>query len=202
MIKQTITYKDLDGNEKSEDYWFQLTEADFTRKAMTSGGEAYLERLRELAALTEETVMGRGQDLMDTFETILFDSVGRREDDMFVKDPALTKRFRFTGAYDTFFMQLITSPDSGASFFKNVFPQDLGGAIDKALAEKAAAEARGETTPELEAAAPVLDEAGKDERPKWLQEEREPTSQELISMPRDEMMLAFKMREEGKLKKN
>jgi len=204
MIKKTIDYKDLDGNPRSEAYWFQLTQADFTRKAMTAGGEAYLERLRGLSELTEETVAGRGQELMDTFETILFDAVGRREDDLFIKDEALTRRFRFSGAYDACFMELITTPDSGATFFKGVFPQNVGEAIDKALAEKAAAEqVDGEApsnAPELQAAEPVLEETGKD-TPAWLREEREPTNKELMEMSKDEMALAFRLKSEGKLNK-
>lgn len=224
MIKKSITFTNLDGQLKQEDYWFQLTQADFAKKALTEGGHAYLERLRDLSELTEETAVGRGKEMMDTFETILFDSVGMREGDLFIKNEEITKRFRYSGAYDAFFLELLQTPDSGASFFKNVFPRDLGAAIDKALAENStgtAEPAPAETapeparptpfpqslekaveannTPELQAAAPELAETGKDEsiEPKWLQENRYPTQKELIQMPQSELQLAMKMKSAG-----
>lgn len=40
------------------------------------------------------------------------------------------------------------------------------------------------------------------DRPAWLKEMREPTSKELIEMPKEEMQLAFRLKEEGKLAKS
>lgn len=44
--------------------------------------------------------------------------------------------------------------------------------------------------------------AAESERPAWLKEMREPTGRELLEMPKSEMALAFRLKEEGKLKKS
>lgn len=212
MIKKTITYDDLDGNKKSEDFWFQITQAEFLKKAMTEGGEAYLDKLRGLANLDESDMVGKGKEIMSTFETLLGDGVGRREGDLFIKNDEIKNRFMYSGAYDAFFMELIQSPDSGAIFMRNMLPRDAHEAIDKALAERNLAQ--GETastgaeppesgqvslstpirTPELTAAAPQLAEARKDDEPAWLKEQRYPTQKELIKMSQEELQLAMRMK--------
>jgi len=53
--------------------------------------------------------------------------------------------------------------------------------------------------PEAIAAQSETSTSGEPERPAWLKELREPTSKELLEMPKAEMALAFRLREEGKL---
>lgn len=216
MIIKSITYKNIDGQLTQEDYGFQITEAEFTKVTITRGGPAYLEQLRTLANITEEDVFGRGKEIMDVFDTLLGDAVGKREGDLFIKNEDIRKRFMYSGAYDAFFMDLIGAPDSGAQFLRKMLPGNAAEAIDKAMAEaglapagdvaatqptpepsptSVQAEAYGEiNTPELQAAAPQLAEAGKDEEPKWLQEGRYATSKELMRMGPEETRLAMKMK--------
>lgn len=233
MIKKTITYDDLDGTTKTEDFWFQITQAEFVKKAMTEGGEAYLEKLQRLAQATE----ANGKEVMATFEVLLRDAVGRREGMQFVKTDEIRNHFMFSGAYDAFFLELIQTPDSGATFMRGMLPKNAHSAIDKALAERGVDIASTDTftkpddatvvetvqvdagngggsasaqptpfpqslekaveanqTPVLDAAAPQLAEAGKDDEPKWLQETRYPTQKELMAMPPAELQLAMKMK--------
>lgn len=218
MIKKSISYEDLDGNKKSEDFWFQITKAEFLEKAMVEGGEAYLEKLQRLADLTPEDMQnGGGREVMAIFKMLLREGVGRREGDLFIKSEEITSRFMFSGAYDAFFLELIDTPDMGSIFMRNMLPRDAHKAIDEALAARASqdgdtAPTSAEPTPEsgqvslstpiqtteLGAAAPQPAETSKDE-PEWLKEKREPTTKELLSMPKDEMALAFKLREQGML---
>lgn len=215
MIKKSITYQDIDGNEKTEDFCFQITKAQFVKKALKEGGSEYIKKLEMLSKLTPDQMQGRGRDVMDTFETLLGDAVGKRvadtEGDLLIKNERIKNRFMYSGAYDALFMELVESPDSGAIFLRNIMPRDAQSEIEKELAKRAAEgqptpfpqslenAVQANSTPELQAAPPVLEEADKDERPAWLKEMREPTSKELLQMPKDEMSLAFKMREEGKL---
>jgi hypothetical protein len=56
-----------------------------------------------------------------------------------------------------------------------------------------------ESLPEAIAAQRSVQETGESERPAWLKEMREPTGKELLEMPKSEMALAFRLKEEGKL---
>lgn len=211
MIKKTISYEDLDGNTQTSDFWFQITKAEFLEKAMVEGGEAYLEKLQRLATLTPEDMQnGGGKEVMTIFKMLLSEGVGRRDGDLFIKNEAITNRFMFSGAYDAFFLELISTPDAGAIFMRNMLPRDAHKAIDEALAEKAK---QGGDIPELQAAPPVLEEPapelpevtkfyselGDKEKPAWLKDLREPTDKELIAMPKEEMQLAFRLKSDGKL---
>lgn len=224
MIIRSITYTNLDGQLRQEDFAFQLTEAEFTKKAMTEGGPAYLERLRKLADLTQaELEAGAGKEVMATFDVLLGDAVGKREGDLFIKNDEIRNRFLYSGAYDALFMELITTPDSGATFMRNMFPGNAHAAIDKALAERGVETAdvtatqptpeaspvtnvpdivrtefqKGIVTvnaPELQPAAPQLSEAGKDDEPLWFRESRYATPKELMKMGKEEMQFAMMMK--------
>jgi len=223
MIKKTISYKDLDGNEKTEDFWFQITKAEFVKRAMAEGGEGYLEKLDSLTNLKPDEMAGKGREIMDTFEVLLADAVGKREGDLFIKNDTIKNRFLYSGAYDAFFMELITTPDSGAIFMRNMLPRDAHQEIDRLMAERgitpteeAPAATNSEPTPfpqslekaveanktpELETDAPVLEvdhrvlaEASKDDEPVWFKEQRYPTRKELINMPQEELQFAMKLK--------
>lgn len=217
MIKKTITYSNLDGVEVSEDYWFQITKAEFVKKALKEGGEVYLNKLRALSELTEKEIAGKGRELMETFEMLLGDAVGKREGDLFIKNDEIKKRFLFSGAYDKFFMDLIEGPDSGAAFLSNVLPKGAQEEIEKEM-KKRGMTVEGEatevatpaqptpfpeslenavqanSTPEMQAVAPQLEEAGKDDEPAWYKESRYPTSKELMKAGPEELALAMKMK--------
>lgn len=210
MIKQDITYQNLDGATVTKTFWFQLTQKEFVVKAMTSGGEAYLESLQKMSQLTEEDMAtGKAKLVMNTFEDILGDAVGVREGDNFIKNEQLRKDFMFSGAYDAFFLKLISEPDSGAKFMQGLMPSNAQQAIEKALAERPR-DAEGNpilseaevinsvepATPEVKlgTAAPQLAEASKDDEPKWLQEGRYATPKELLGAPAEEVQLAMKMK--------
>jgi hypothetical protein len=203
MIKKTIKYKNLDGVDVQEDFWFKITPAEFVKRAMSEGGDSYIEKLQRLSDLSKFSEItqseidlggGRGREIMDTFETILRDAVGRREGDLLIKDETAKNRFMYSGAYDKFFMELITGEDSGALFFTAVLPS--ADQIQEALKEiNARRVAEGKEPVGPNGPRPV--EAGKDDdQPKWLQEGRYATQQELLKAGPDETRLAMKMKSE------
>lgn len=137
MLKKTITFKDLDGNPVTEDFYFNISRAEATKRAMVMG-DPFLERLKRLNAEKD------GQLIIDTFEDILRSAVGRRHENnrQFVKSPEISDYFMQSGAYDTFFMELISSPDSGAEFVRGILPS--AAEIDEITKQaEAAAAARG-----------------------------------------------------------
>lgn len=212
MITRDITYQNLDGQTVTKKFWFQLTQAEFVKKAMTEGGEAYLEKLQKLSQLTEADLAdGAGKLIMNTFEDILGDAVGIREGDNFLKGTQIRNDFMYSGAYDSFFMQLINEPDSGAAFMKGIMPSNAQQAIEKALAERPR-DAEGQpittvaetvdqvqpATPEVKlgTAAPQLAEASKDGEPAWFKEGRYPTLKELRGASKEDMALATRLKQD------
>lgn len=138
MLHKTITYNDLDGNPVTEDFWFQITKSEVAKKALIEG-EDYGARLQTLIEERD------GAKIMEQWEALLREAVGKREDKLFVKTAEIQKHFMFSGAYDAFFMELISSPDSGASMVRAMFPADAQAEIEKSMQE------RGVVTAELPA---------------------------------------------------
>lgn len=188
MLKKDITYQNLDGQDVTETFYFQITKAEVIEKAAIKG-EDYADRLRKL------TVERDGAEIMREFKALLTESVGRREGQLFIKDESIRNQFLFSGAWDSFFLKLIESPDSGAKELQSIFPKDVQDQIAK--------EAAGQTT-ELPVSGEIVDAAapaqpGKDDEPAWFKEKREPTGQELRKMSKDELSFLFKVRETGAL---
>lgn len=120
MIKETITYTDYDGNERTEDFWFHLSKAELTKMELSTPGglTAYLKRI--ISAKD-------GKTIMDTFEDLIFRSYGEKTPDgrRFVKSKELSEAFTQTEAYDVFFMKLVTDDKAAVDFVNGIVPADI-----------------------------------------------------------------------------
>lgn len=219
MIKQTIRYTDHNGAQRVKDFWFKIGHGEFVKRIMIEGGEGFLEKLQELSKLKPEDMPKGGvQKLMDTFDMMLSAAVGIREGDNLIKDEQIRKDFMFSGAYDQFFMDLIQTPDSGATFMSKILPTDVAAAVKEANVEREkaglellpipgsaepalqggteAAIAANTPPTDIPAAAPRLAETDKDDEPQWFKEQRYPTSKEMMRMDKDEMVFAMRIKQD------
>ena len=131
MLKKTITYEDYDGNERTEDFYFNLNEAELTelRLSRSGGLEVMLERIvKEQDAPT----------IIATVKEILLKAYGKKSDDgkVFMKSPEISHEFECTEAYNDLFMEICGNPESAANFFNALLPAKL----QKAIAEQEAKE--------------------------------------------------------------
>ena len=121
MLKKTITYKDFDDTERTEDFYFNLTKAEVLEMEMgTTGG---------LAKMLEKIV--REQDnkrIVETFKEIVLKAYGEKSPDgkRFIKSPALSEEFAQTGAYSDLFMELATNAEAASAFINGIIPHQLG----------------------------------------------------------------------------
>lgn len=126
-----ITFTDVDGEEVTETWHFQLDESDaaemdLVHELLKMGNpEQYL---RDIVENKDSKA------LLNLWRELLMASVGKREGKLIVKDAETLRKFRYGGAYRKFFTELITMDDAGASFFAQIMPDD----IQKQMNEKAA----------------------------------------------------------------
>lgn len=136
MVKKTITYKDFDGNERTEDFYFNLTEAEVAKMEIgTPGG---------ITKMIERLVQEQnGKDILGTFENLIESSYGRKSPDgkYFDKNPKWLAEFKMTQAYSNLFIELISHPDVAAEFFNAVLPKVEGVAASAVAAAAADATA-------------------------------------------------------------
>lgn len=126
MLKKTITYKDLDDNDVTEDFYFNLSKAEIAEMELSQAGGLST----HLKAILER---GDNGQIVATFKMILSTTVGKRSEDgrRFIKSPEITNEFLQTDAYSTVFMELVTNANAAAEFIKGVIPSDMSDEIAK-----------------------------------------------------------------------
>ena len=120
MLKKTITYTDFNGNERTEDFYFNLTKADITEMELSING-GYSAMIQKVMAEQDAPT------IMKTFKQFIVDSYGEKSSDgrEFRKSKEITDRFLSTEAYSNLFMELCTDAKAAADFVNGVLPKDL-----------------------------------------------------------------------------
>lgn len=131
MLKKSITYVDYDGNERTEDKYFNLSKAELMEMQLSENGG--LDKVLEKMIAEQDNAK-----LVELFKKIITLSYGEKSIDgkRFIKKPELTEEFLQTEAYSVLFMELITSTEAVAEFIKGVLPKDLQEEAAKIDAQK------------------------------------------------------------------
>lgn len=117
MLKKTITYVDYDGNERTEDFYFNLSKAELI-EIETSNNGGLSKMIEKLVA---EQDMRR---IVEIFKDIILKAYGEKSLDgkRFIKSVELRDSFEQTEAYSQLFMELATNAESAAAFVNGITP--------------------------------------------------------------------------------
>ena len=128
MHKETITYNDLNGVQRTEDFYFDLSKPEIVKmQASAKGG--YDVQLRSIAADLN------GAKIMEFFENFITKSYGEKSEDgrRFMKSEEISRSFMETPAYEVLFEKLVTN-DKYAADFVNAVMRSKGNAAAPAVA--------------------------------------------------------------------
>lgn len=131
MLKRTMTYETFDGDQVTEDFYFNLTKAELMEMSLgTYGG---LDKFIEKIVNTQDT-----PKIIELFKEIVLKSYGQKSDDgkRFIKSPELRDAFAQTNAYSDLFMTLSTDADEAAAFINGLVPKDIAEEMEKKEKEK------------------------------------------------------------------
>jgi len=119
MLKKDITFHDLDGNELTETFYFNINKAELARMELTHkhGLEEYLKII--IAADDRSAIL-------KAYEDILLMAVGQRHEDgrRFVKSDEIRNAFAQSEAYVELFLELFQA-DKMVEFVKGILPAAL-----------------------------------------------------------------------------
>lgn len=117
MLKRTFTYTDFDGNQVSDDYYFNLSKAEIMELELSAYGG--LETL--IKKLIEEK---NSEEIVKIFKKIILMSVGEKSYDgkRFIKNDEIRNNFYQTEAYSMLFCELVQNADAANEFLRNVVP--------------------------------------------------------------------------------
>lgn len=117
MYKKTITYTDYNGNERTEDFYFNLTEADVAKMELRVKG-GFVEYVNRIIANQDQA------SLIDTWENIIKSSFGVKTPDgrSFMRDETALAEFMATEAYSKMFMEFLRDADAAGQFINGIVP--------------------------------------------------------------------------------
>lgn len=120
MIKETISYEDIDGNSKTMDAYFHLTMREM-RQLLKDGIQDKLDAVTSGKASPDV--------MFDLIDDLIKASYGKRIEDNgeahFVKNPEATKIFMESEAYDSLLGKLMSDDTFATRFFTGLVPKAL-----------------------------------------------------------------------------
>ena len=120
MYKITETYTDYDDNQRTEDFYFNYSEAELTDLQFSvSGG---------LAGMIDKIIKTNDMPkLVELFRELIQKAYGEKSNDgrRFMKSPELTKEFTETVAYSQIYIRLATDSKAAQEFINNVVPKSM-----------------------------------------------------------------------------
>ena len=120
MLKETITYTDYNGTQRTEDFYFNLNKSEIMKMELSTTG-GLTEMIQRIIAAQDTPA------LVDIFEKLILKAYGVKSPDgkRFEKSEELTNAFAQTEAYSNLFMELATDADKAAKFINGIVPADL-----------------------------------------------------------------------------
>jgi hypothetical protein len=128
MLKKTITYTDYDGNERTEDFYFNISKAEFAELDMSTPG-GFTAKMKVISDRKDIPAM------IKTFRELIAKAYGVKSLDgrRMEKSEELSREFMETEAYSELFTEIFQNVDSMASFIVGIMP------VDSETAQKAIA---------------------------------------------------------------
>lgn len=120
MLKETIKYKDYNGKEVEEDFYFYLSKSDIIdlETSIDGGLTQVLQKISRA---------NNGNAVIREIKRIVLAAYGEKSPDgkRFMKSEEISRAFRETPAYDQFFMDLVTDAEKAVAFFTGIMPADM-----------------------------------------------------------------------------
>ena len=123
MIKWPITYTDYNGDEQTEEFYFNLNKAEVMEMNLNANG-AYAQYLQRIVDMRD------GKKIAEEFRHLILNSYGEKSPDgrRFIKSEESKEAFAQSEAYSELYMLLATDAAAAEKFINGVMPKMEGGA--------------------------------------------------------------------------
>lgn len=119
MIKKTITFTDFNGNERVDDFYFNLTIDELVDLELspTESVKNHLNRIIN----SDDSI-----EIYKVFKKIVLAAYGKKSDDglRFIKNEELKEEFSQTNAFSELLFEFIKNSESAAEFINALIPKD------------------------------------------------------------------------------
>lgn len=117
MLKKTITYTDYNGNQRTEDFYFNLTKAEAVEMNFNEAG-GMEEAIKRIVDAKDNKA------IITVFKDMILKAYGEKSPDgkRFIKSKEISDAFAQTEAYSDLFMELASDSDKAAEFVNGIIP--------------------------------------------------------------------------------
>lgn len=135
MLTKNITYTDLNGKERTDQYMFHMSKADVIRleaelstpEEFEDGSTTALERVINKFVETKNI-----HEIVMFFEDLIKRSFGVKSEDgrSFLKYLDASDAFMQSPAYDVLLIELLSNEQNAIAFFSAILPDDISPSIE------------------------------------------------------------------------
>lgn len=132
MLKKTITYIDFDGNQRTEDLYFNMTRNELVK--FSFGLPELTENVpdkitkKDAEELGAKMIEKMGAEGLYTFvENLIFKAYGIKSEDgrRFIKSEQLSTEFTQTMAYDELLTDIFSTDEKATEFLNAIIPSEM-----------------------------------------------------------------------------
>lgn len=126
MIKKTVTYNDLNGQERTESFYFHYYESEILEMELSVDG-GFAERIQRIIDAKDQPTLIR------VIKKFVLDAYGIKSDDgrQFIKNEVERAKFEQSPAYSKIFMELVLDDKVAAEFVNGVIPAEMSDRVNK-----------------------------------------------------------------------
>lgn len=144
MLKKTVTYRDFDNNERTEDLYFNMTQmqltefaADLPDDVFDVASEANGKNVDKIQMATRISEKLGAKGVIGFIKKLVLDSYGVKSEDgrRFIKNDKLREEFEQTLVFDKFMSDLMSDDEAAANFVNSIIPPDLAAKVAAKQAE-------------------------------------------------------------------
>ena len=121
MLTKTITYTDYNGAERTEPFYFNLSQAELIDMQLGGKDGLYSVKLQKMIENHDAAA------IVATIKEFVLKSYGEKTDDgkRFIKSPEISEAFMQTEAYSQLITELLSDDAKSSEFILGIMPQAL-----------------------------------------------------------------------------
>ena len=121
MLTKTITYTDYNGVERTETFYFNLSQAELIDMQLGGKDGLYSDKLQKMIDNHDAAA------IVATIKEFVLKSYGEKTDDgkRFIKSPEISEAFMQTEAYSQLITELLSDDAKSSEFILGIMPQAL-----------------------------------------------------------------------------
>lgn len=121
MLAKTITYTDYNGVERTETFYFNLSQAELIDMQLGGKDGLYSNKLQKMIDNHDAAA------IVATIKEFVLKSYGEKTDDgkRFIKSPEISEAFMQTEAYSQLITELLSDDAKSSEFILGIMPQAL-----------------------------------------------------------------------------